>query len=668
MSELLRAALDYASRGWPIFPLIPGTKEPFEGSAGVLDATTDAKQIRAWWTEHPQANIGLDVGGAGMMALDLDPGHDPAALDAAVGGRPGTPLRQRTPRGGTHEFYALARGETVPPSASKVAPSVDVRSFHSYVLLAPSYVDDGKAKGTYTWENEDWPAPKPAFRTERMIQACQQVREKDKDRDTWIIEANLPENVDRYTRWLKGELAIKGKYSSIAVLGKGGDHCALATAAMGKSFGISADLTFDLMLEHWNPRCDPPWSGDELSHLQGKVENAYRYNTSPPGNMTDAYRKAKSEAMFQPVLRDATEGAFWSSGRFRIVDRDAMEDIRDPSWLVPDLIVDRSYSMLVGAPGSLKTYLALDIGLALANGIDTLWPGTAGNCGPVVFAAGEGRSGLRDRARAWEKTYLAGKRTVGSNWWLVDPVPAIAREGEVETFIQLVSHALDGGKPKLVIIDTVGRAMQGISENDQEHASKFTAAIELITKELDCAVLAIHHSGHGEKRARGSSVFQGDVDMTLFAERDGKEKALTLTMQKQKDAPEWEKPKLVTLEEVQLGEKRNLVVSRNTGAGQPLPAATPQKPVSAPQGGRRGRPLGVAPELVDTAAMAVLSKLKGWSGSSNQLADMIASHMGSGVPASTIRTNYMRNFLQCDAKFKSYARYDALTKRWKSAG
>jgi putative DNA primase/helicase len=67
----LEAALSYAARGWAIFPLVPGSKKPF-GKAhecgapshqhGFKDATTDPAIITAWWTEHPDANIGVATG------------------------------------------------------------------------------------------------------------------------------------------------------------------------------------------------------------------------------------------------------------------------------------------------------------------------------------------------------------------------------------------------------------------------------------------------------------------------------------------------------------------------------------------------------------------------------------------------------------------------------
>jgi arylsulfatase A-like enzyme len=243
-----------------------------------MDATTSEKKIREWFTTNPFANVAIDVGGAGMMVLDLDPGHDVGDLEAVVGQLPDTQMRAKTPRGGEHLFFRLDEGEVIPPSVSKLSAHVDVRSFNSYVLVYPSRTHDG----VYEWECD--PATvKPAHRTDTMAEVSSKTaRMKSQDRDNWLIKPDIPENVASAVRWLKDD-------AQIAVEGLGGDATAYATAAYMKSLGISQPMASSLMWEHWNPRCDPPWSSGEWEHFETKIENAYAYNTSPPGNLTQAY-------------------------------------------------------------------------------------------------------------------------------------------------------------------------------------------------------------------------------------------------------------------------------------------------------------------------------------------------------------------------------------------
>jgi hypothetical protein len=72
MTEMIDAALNYASLGLPVFPCNCTDKSPLTGH-GFYDATTDANQIKAWWLQFPDAMIGMPTGPAsGIDVLDLD--------------------------------------------------------------------------------------------------------------------------------------------------------------------------------------------------------------------------------------------------------------------------------------------------------------------------------------------------------------------------------------------------------------------------------------------------------------------------------------------------------------------------------------------------------------------------------------------------------------------
>jgi Bifunctional DNA primase/polymerase, N-terminal len=76
---------------------------------GVKDATTDRDQIKAWWAEWPDANIGLAPGREpDILVLDIDPRHGGnrrlRRLETKLGALP-TTVTAKTGGGGRHLFF-----------------------------------------------------------------------------------------------------------------------------------------------------------------------------------------------------------------------------------------------------------------------------------------------------------------------------------------------------------------------------------------------------------------------------------------------------------------------------------------------------------------------------------------------------------------------------------
>ena len=73
MSYFLDIALQYAARGWFVHPLRVADKIPI-----VKDwpnqAAKDEAQIRAWWAENPNANVGIACRLSGLTVYDGDHG------------------------------------------------------------------------------------------------------------------------------------------------------------------------------------------------------------------------------------------------------------------------------------------------------------------------------------------------------------------------------------------------------------------------------------------------------------------------------------------------------------------------------------------------------------------------------------------------------------------
>lgn len=141
---LLNAALYYASRGVPVFPVEPRGKRPTT-EHGLKDATTDEATIRAWWAIRPTHNIGAPTG-IKFDVVDID---GPSAVGVVMLGRDrwrsgliGHALTQR-PHG--HHLFYRPSGK---PNAAKLAEAVDFRGAGGYVLLPPSIGESGQR---YRW-------------------------------------------------------------------------------------------------------------------------------------------------------------------------------------------------------------------------------------------------------------------------------------------------------------------------------------------------------------------------------------------------------------------------------------------------------------------------------------------------------------------------------------
>jgi hypothetical protein len=167
MNALLQAALGYAERGIPVYPVhwprpSPGgaalgcscprgrycdrpAKHPLVWH-GVKDATTNPGQLESWWRRWPQANVGLATGVV-FDALDVDGLAGMAALRQqlpTVGRRDPGPL-VATGGGGWHYWYAPTGFGNRPPRG---LTHVDWRGAGGGVLAPPSRHASG---GRYRW-------------------------------------------------------------------------------------------------------------------------------------------------------------------------------------------------------------------------------------------------------------------------------------------------------------------------------------------------------------------------------------------------------------------------------------------------------------------------------------------------------------------------------------
>ncbi len=169
----LTGALSAARRGWPVFPLRAGEKRPRVSDWETM-ATTSRDRIWWWWRRHPDDNVAIATGVAGLVVVDLDlaePGETPpdnwpearggADVLAALGCyTPGSTWTVETASGGRHLYFrAPATGGPWRNTAGRIGWHIDTRAQGGYVVAAGSVVGGRRYKLIHTPQPIELPAP-----------------------------------------------------------------------------------------------------------------------------------------------------------------------------------------------------------------------------------------------------------------------------------------------------------------------------------------------------------------------------------------------------------------------------------------------------------------------------------------------------------------------------
>lgn len=118
----------------------------------------------------------------------------------------------------------------------------------------------------------------PRYSASELSTALAEIRVNDvaqpRRSETPAIEPDQPGNIQAAIGYLKNDVAP-------AVAFDQGNNRTYETACYVRGrFGLSEATCYDLMIEHFNPRCDPAWSADELEAI---VNHAYAYAQSTQG-------------------------------------------------------------------------------------------------------------------------------------------------------------------------------------------------------------------------------------------------------------------------------------------------------------------------------------------------------------------------------------------------
>ena len=134
MVDTLTEAFHLAARGLAVFPCDRASKRPLT-SHGFKDASADCDLVRAWWSRHPDAVIGVPTG-IKFVVIDLDLQHVAARRWYGEHGTRLPDTRTHLTRsGGRHLLFKPT--SRVGCSAGKLGPHIDTRGLGGYVIWWP---------------------------------------------------------------------------------------------------------------------------------------------------------------------------------------------------------------------------------------------------------------------------------------------------------------------------------------------------------------------------------------------------------------------------------------------------------------------------------------------------------------------------------------------------
>lgn len=473
----LAAALAWAARGFPVFPLEPNTKDPAFQGAWYDMSTTDPDRIRAMWVDpvtriERDYNIGMDCTGRVVIDIDVKNGKDGYNEYAQLTANSAwDTLTVRTPSGGYHLYF---EGDDV--GNAPISPAVDVRSHHGYVV-APGSTIDGRS---YEIQRDVEPAWLPVTLARYL--------------------APVLSRKEFVRNHLDSDAAVQAAINYLvttppAIEGQRGDETTFIVAArLVRELGLSSQKAYELLCEYYNPRCVPPWSLDELHQ---KVENAENYGTADLGSIDP-------QVLFGGLNFPPPPNVFGSSS----VDDwgNALEPASTPErpWLLDRMLIVGEVSMIV-SPGAVgKSTLGLIIAAHYVMGA---------NLGPYIMR-GSGRAlvynGEDDkveqsrRLQAICASYNFPYEKVRAGIKLVDDsditLTLVQRAGSAavvnEGIVSMLTNTLMPADVGLFVGDPLGD-LHSVNEGEPDHMNTVVRTLKRISRDANVATLIMAHSTKG---------------------------------------------------------------------------------------------------------------------------------------------------------------------------
>jgi AAA domain len=198
-------------------------------------------------------------------------------------------------------------------------------------------------------------------------------------------------------------------------------------------------------------------------------------------------------------------------------------------WLVTGLWSEQAVGIVGGEPKCCKSFLALDLAVAVAAGVPCLRRFAVPRAGRVLLFAAE--DALHIVRRRLEGISAAAGVALANLDIQVITAPTVRLDLDADR--RNLAETVARLQPRLLILDPFVR-LHRIDENASGEVAPLLAYLRELQRRHDVAVLVVHHAkkGGGGVRAgqalRGSSEFHAWGDSNLYLRRDGDDLSLSV--------------------------------------------------------------------------------------------------------------------------------------------
>ena len=494
---LLEHALANVYRGLRIFPLEPDGKKPIVRNWEEY-ATDDPEIVQKIWKKNPAANIGVACGPSDLVVLDIDMKHGKNGLQSLEKYESKLTFSVSTPTGGVHHYYS--REVPCRNSVDKLGEGLDTRADGGYVVGAGSVI-----QGTeYEIVNDTGVVAAPPWllnghSVEAVIKAEATAQEVDFSRAEKYLITDAPP----------------------AIQGQGGDHTTYQVACRLRDFGLTDSIA--IMIERYNPRCEPPWSIDDLTD---KVHNAYKYSQNSLGSDVlpfDTFQDASTESAAGLVASRASDLTF---------------DIPKRDWVLGRILITGFVTVTVAPGGVGKSMYTMVEAIAVATGRPLLGTKPTKQGAVIIYNTEDPLDEIQRRVLAIAMQYSISLDELSDVYLLSgldEPLRvAITVQGatvvtqDADRLAKLITET----EAVLLCVDPFIRTHR-VEENNNNAIDTVVQCFARLANQNKCAVSIVHHT---RKQPAGTGA--GDMDTARGASAlvSAARIATTITVMSDKEA------------------------------------------------------------------------------------------------------------------------------------